>query len=271
MRDEEIARALEALGLTGKEARAYLTLLRNGTSTAQQVSRLLEVQYPAVYRILQSLQSKGWIEVSQERPNRYRPRAPSIVAEEARQAKLDDLGSAAEVVAGLKEVMPARARSPDADLWIYKGPEGVGRKLREVVLAGANPMLCVSPFPVAQDILRLLCDALGKSRHVVRVVLNEENRADVAALGASLGRTVRVQFRFPARPVPRTRLAHSYVFPSDHEVFILNSFYRDGVFVPEKLQGLWVGDMDFVRIQMEAMLENLADEEPARTVGPKAR
>lgn len=269
MRDEEIIRALEALGLTGKESRAYVALLRNGTSTAQQVSQLLDVQYPAVYRILQSLQAKGWIEVSQERPNRYRSRAPGIVAEEARQSKLDNLTSAAEVVADLQETLPSKGRSPDGDLWIYKGPEGVGRKLREIVLGATNPVLCVSPFPVAPDVLRLLCDTLSKSRHAVRVVLNEENRAHVAALGASLGRTLRLQFRFPARPLPRTRLAHSYVFPSDREVFILNSFYREGVFVADKLQGLWVGDMDFVRIQMEAMLEHLAEEESPRAIAPR--
>ncbi len=74
MREEDAVRALETLGLTGKEAAAYLNLQRSGASSAQQVSQLLGVQYPAVYRILQSLQSKGWIDISQERPNRYRAR-----------------------------------------------------------------------------------------------------------------------------------------------------------------------------------------------------
>src|SRR5207249_1781969 len=83
------------------------------------------------------------------------------------------------------------------------------------------------------------------------------NRADLAEFGSLLSRNVRVQFRFPARPLSKTRLAHTYVLPSDHEVFILNSFYRDGQFVSDKLQGLWVGDMDFVRVQLEATLLDL--------------
>src|SRR6266852_3518667 len=103
MKEEEAVRALGTLGLTGKEARAYLNLREQRTATAQQVSQLLGVQYPAVYRVLQSLQSKGWIDVSQERPNRYRARAPRIVAEEARQSRGDDLVAAAEMVGGLKE------------------------------------------------------------------------------------------------------------------------------------------------------------------------
>jgi len=264
LREEDLTRALETLGLTGKEAKAYLVLVRNGVSTAQQVSQLLGVQYPAVYRILQSLQGKGWIEVSQERPNRYRARSPRIVAEEARQGRQDDLVAAAEVVSSLKETAPPKGRDPNGDLWIYKGAESVGRKLREIVLASNNQILCVSPFAVAPEILRLLCDALSRARRTVRVVLNEANRDDLAQLGALIGRTMRVQFRFPARPMPKTRLAHTYVFPSEEEVFIVNSCYRDGALVADKLQGLWVGDMDFVRIQLEAMLENLGEPEGAR-------
>ena len=258
MREEETVRALEALGLTGKEAEAYLNLLRHGASTAQQVSQLLGVQYPAVYRILQSLQSKGWIDVSQERPNRYRARAPRIVAEEARQSRQDDLIAAAEVVSEMKEAPPAKDRSADTDLWIYKGAESIGRKLREVILSSNGQILCVSPFPVAPEILRLLFDALGRSRRLVRVVLNDVNRPDLAELGALLSRNVRVQFHFAPRPLPKTRLAHTYVFPSDEELFILNSFYREGEFVADKLQGLWVGDMDFVRVQLEAMLLDIS-------------
>ena len=141
--------------------------------------------------------------------------------------------------------------------------------MRELVLSSDNQILCVSPFPVAPEILRLLFDALGRSRRVVRVVLSESNRSDLAEVGALLGRNIRVQFRFPSRPLPRTRLAHTYVFPSDEEVFILNSFYRDGAFVSDKLQGLWVGDMDFVRVQLEAMLLDLS-EGNTRKVLPRA-
>lgn len=254
-----MVRALETLGLTSKESLGYLSLVRSGTSTAQQVSRALSVHYPAVYRILQSLQSKGWIEVSQERPNRYHARAPRIMAEEARQSKEEILLAAAETVADLKETAFPRGRSTDADLWMYKGAEPIGRKLGEVVLSGSRQVLCVSPFPVAPEVLRLLFDVLRRSHKPVRVVLNEANRSDLPEVGGLLGRNVRVTFQFPARPLPKTRLAHTFVFPSDQEVFILNSFYRDGNLVVDKLQGLWIGDMDYVRVQLEAMLLDLAD------------
>src|SRR6266550_3807066 len=221
MREEDAVRALETLGLTGKEAAAYLNLQRSGASSAQQVRQ-------------------------------------------------DDLLAAAEIVAQLKEAPPPKGRDADTDLWIYKGAEPIGRKLREVVLSSNSQILCVSPFPVAPEILRLLFDALGRSRRRVRVVLSETNRPDLAEISGLFSRNIRVQFHFPSRPLPKTRLAHTYVFPSDEEVFILNSFYRDGEFVSDKLQGLWVGDMDFVRVQLEAMLLDLS-EPHARRALPRSR
>src|SRR5437667_10030875 len=115
MREEDIGRALETLGLTGKEGRAYLGLVRNGVSTAHQVSQLLGVQYPAVYRILQSLQTKGWIEVSRERPNRYRGRGPRIVAEGAQPPRGDGRGAAARRGGGLRAGSPPKVRGPGQD------------------------------------------------------------------------------------------------------------------------------------------------------------
>src|SRR2546422_4274019 len=86
MREEDALASLETLGLTRKESNAYLILVRNGGCSAAEVSRLLGVQYPAVYRVLHSLQGKGWIEASRDRPNRYRARNPRVVAEQGRQA-----------------------------------------------------------------------------------------------------------------------------------------------------------------------------------------
>ena len=43
MREEDALALIEALGLTSKESRAYLHLIRNGVSTAREVSEALGV------------------------------------------------------------------------------------------------------------------------------------------------------------------------------------------------------------------------------------
>lgn len=257
MREEDALASIEALGLTPKESRAYLHLIRNGVSTAREVSEALGVQYPAVYRILQALQVKGWVEAGRERPNRYRARNPKVVAEETRRIRSEIVSTAALAVAGLEDQMNTKARGTDADLFLYKGVEGVAKKLREVVLAADDRVLVVAPFPVDPEVLRLLFTALRDASRPARVVLNAGNGADVGKLRGVLPAGTRVETKFPAARLPETRLAHSFVFPSDHELFIVNSFYRGGALVAEKLQGLWIGDADYVRLQLEAMVKGL--------------
>ncbi len=271
MREEDAFAALEALGLTRKEAKAYLELVRDGVSTAAHVAALLGVQYPAVYRVLHSLQGKGWIEVSRERPNRYRARNPRVVAEQARQGREQELGAAAERVGALVDEYETKARATDTDLFLYKGLEGVTNKLREVVLSAAGEILVVSPLPQDLDVLRPLFGILHRARLRSRVIMNAANAAEVARLGELARDPVRVQLKFPAAQVPDTRLAHTFVFPSDKELFIVNAFYRRGAFVPEKLQGLWIGDADYVRLQLEATVRSLATvPRSSRRVLPRA-
>jgi len=52
----------------------------------------------------------------------------------------------------------------------------------------------------------------------------------------------------------------------------VDSLYRDGGLAADNLEGLWVGDMDFVRIQLEAMLLDLSQPTAReRKAFPKAR
>jgi len=272
MREEDALASLETLGLTRKESNAYLILVRNGGSSAAEVSRLLGVQYPAVYRVLHSLQGKGWIEASRDRPNRYRARNPRVVAEQARQARAEEIGTAAQRAADLTEEFRSRTRGTEDDLYLYKGPESVANKLREVVLSAGGEILVVCPFAVDAEVLRILFATLRRSPQRSRVVLNRANQEDVARMRGDLGDAINLDVRFPSSHLPDTRLAHTFVFPSDRELFIVNSFYRDGALVLEKLQGLWIGDADYVRLQLEAMVRGLsAGRRGAVRVLPRAR
>ncbi len=271
MREEDALGALETLGLTGKEAKAYLALVQNGVSSAVQLAGLIGVQYPAVYRILHSLQEKGWAEASRERPNRYRARNPRVVAEEARQGRAEAIAEAAERAATLVDEYNAKVRASETDLFLYKGPDSVAKKLQEIVLSATGEVLVVSPAAVDAEVLRLVFPALRRSRQRVRVLLNQGNASDVARLRSLLGPPGRVDLVFPPARLPGTRLSHTFVFPSDKELFILNSFYRDGGLVLEKLQGLWIGDADYVRLQLEAMVRGFpTPRRPTRRVLPRA-
>jgi len=72
--NEEII--LKSFGLTEYEARAYLNLLKLGTSTAEQLSEVGNIPLPRVYDTITELQKKGFVLVNKSRPKKFRAISP---------------------------------------------------------------------------------------------------------------------------------------------------------------------------------------------------
>lgn len=58
---EDIAKNLEQIGMTDKEARVYLALLSLESSTAYEIAQHCDVKKPTVYVILEELRKKGLV------------------------------------------------------------------------------------------------------------------------------------------------------------------------------------------------------------------
>ncbi len=71
MAEEKVVTELLGFGLAKDEAEAYFLLLRAGPSPARIVARRLRVNRMRAYRTLQSLQEKGLVEVTAERPVKF--------------------------------------------------------------------------------------------------------------------------------------------------------------------------------------------------------
>ena len=73
---DKVERALRDIGLTEYETLAYLSLLRSGELTAENVSEASSIPYSKVYSVLENLRERDWIEIEGGRPRRYYPRSP---------------------------------------------------------------------------------------------------------------------------------------------------------------------------------------------------
>lgn len=63
---------LNKLGLTDSEAKVYLALLRNGSASGYEASKISAVPRSKIYNILESLTIKGYIiYAEEENNNRY--------------------------------------------------------------------------------------------------------------------------------------------------------------------------------------------------------
>jgi sugar-specific transcriptional regulator TrmB len=68
-----IVQALESLGLSGYEAKAYSSLLKEYPLTGYQLSRLSGVPRSRIYETLEKLTAKGFVLVQYGHPARYSP------------------------------------------------------------------------------------------------------------------------------------------------------------------------------------------------------
>jgi len=74
MEDEAIL--LKEMGLTEYETKSYLTLLKLGIATAEQISEAASIPLPRVYDTLVELQKKGFVLISKGRPKKFKPNPP---------------------------------------------------------------------------------------------------------------------------------------------------------------------------------------------------
>ncbi|WP_254273227.1 TrmB family transcriptional regulator [Haloarcula marina] len=94
MDDSTLADRLTELGLSEKEVDTYLSILRNGEAKASEIADDTGVSKRYVYSISESLEKRGFVEVSDHVvPTTIRARPPSEVIE-ALSDQLEEMGSA---------------------------------------------------------------------------------------------------------------------------------------------------------------------------------
>ncbi|WP_321428736.1 helix-turn-helix domain-containing protein [uncultured Methanolobus sp.] len=70
--------SLRDLGLTKYEASAYSTLLKEGVTGAQELSRKSDIPVGKIYEVLSNLNNMGLVEFQRSRPRKYRAVKPAI-------------------------------------------------------------------------------------------------------------------------------------------------------------------------------------------------
>jgi sugar-specific transcriptional regulator TrmB len=72
-----IQKALETLGLTEYEAKAYVSLVEKGISTAGDLSALSEIPHSKIYEVLMRLEKRKFVETQKGRPILFKAVKPS--------------------------------------------------------------------------------------------------------------------------------------------------------------------------------------------------
>jgi len=143
---EKTRRALQDLGLTEYETRAYVALLQRGSMTASKISEMAPVPYSKIYEVLGSLERKGWIEIESGRPSKYYPRSP-LDALEATRLRRDRFlrDSETQILGELTPIFEKRESRERPDIWIVRGEFNIMSKIRETVEKSTKEILVAVP------------------------------------------------------------------------------------------------------------------------------
>jgi sugar-specific transcriptional regulator TrmB len=143
---ERVKKAMQNLGLTDYEVRAYLPLIQMGPLTASELSNIADIPYSKIYEVLGSLEEKGWVKVGGGRPAKYYAKSP-VTAVETMKLKLEEkLQQNGEII--ISELMPIfenRWAKEKPDIWILRGEQNILAKLKELIANCERELLLATP------------------------------------------------------------------------------------------------------------------------------
>jgi sugar-specific transcriptional regulator TrmB len=148
---------LKRIGLTGYEAKCYVSLVRLGPADPRRVAADASIPYPSAYGALNSLVRNDWAEVVTRKPAAFRARRPKSV-----KADVDRrIARTFEELEAMYNPEPAR----EAELvYTVRGREKVLAKIYEMVRGAEKSIVLVAPTTGLEDahLLGLLEEAIAR-------------------------------------------------------------------------------------------------------------
>ncbi len=129
---KEIAKELEDIGLSEKEAKVYLALLEVGQETVQNISKKANVNRATTYVILESLQKKGIVTTfEQAKKTFFIAEGPSALYNIIREQQEELEKKDGELDEMMNQLMTVYNLHPDKPkISFYEGKEGLKEMIR---------------------------------------------------------------------------------------------------------------------------------------------
>jgi len=246
MQLSEATKQLQAVGLTKHEAAAFVNLARLGAATAREVARASGVNRVQAYRALDSLEARGLVEVTLDRPKRYAARALREAFDLLEEERRRELAAMEQIRDSLLSAWPKIARRDSATvrLQILKGRTQIYRTLRQFVSTAKQEVLAFTTTKGLQRSYRAgVNDALIESmrRGVKSRLAAEINETNVALMK-------RVAEYVPLRHVDRQRARFIIV---DREAILAFLIQDEKTIRGEGETALWTNSPDFVKAHLD--------------------
>src|SRR5256712_3332886 len=246
MQPGEATKQLQTVGLTKHEAAAFVNLARLGAATAREVARASGVNRVQAYRALDSLEARGLVEVTLDRPKRYAARALREAFDVLEEERRRELAAMEQIRDSLLSAWPKIARRDAATvrLQILKGRTQIYSALRRSVARANKEVLA---FTTTKGIVRSYRAGINEALlAALRRGADAKLIADIVASNAAL-------FSKVARYVPLRHLDDQrgrFIVVDRESVFVFLIQDERGL-KGEGETALWTNSPDFVRAHVD--------------------
>ncbi|MEM3386822.1 MAG: TrmB family transcriptional regulator [Nitrososphaerales archaeon] len=186
---ERARKALEGLGLTEYEIKAYTTLIEYGEQTASDLSRNSGVPYSKIYEVLNSLEEKGWVEVERSRPSRFYPKPPATCVEITKMRLEKEMAeNESRVIEELTPIYEKRDVRERPEIWIIRGEYNILSKVKETISSCRKELNIAIPS-ISPKLANLITPTFARlgSNVKVRVLLSSNISQNILQTLAKLG------------------------------------------------------------------------------------
>ena len=143
-----ILQALELLGLSSYEAKAFAALMKEHPLTGYQLSRISSVPRSRIYETLEKLSAKGFVLIQPGKPVQYIP----ITSEELSHTLQQSLSQNLKQIGDWAKTIEKR-KSPPKNVWLIEGHKNILSKAAYMIETAQH---CVIISGFESDLVELL-------------------------------------------------------------------------------------------------------------------
>lgn len=196
LKGSELQKALETLGLTEYEAKAYISLVQKGTSNAGNLSKLAEIPHSKIYEVLTRLEKKKLVEVQTGRPLFFKAIKPSLAIKGVRteleslieqelserrktlennySKKILQMSNAQTVLEELDNYFELKGTSEPSEefVWTIHGKNNLNNQAKEIILSALHDLRVMAPLDDFSEFEASIKTVNSKSVRVQLVIHN---------------------------------------------------------------------------------------------------
>jgi len=258
----EAIECLRRVGLSRYEAVVFINLARAGAATAGDIARMSGVNRVQTYRALESLEGRGLVEVTLDRPKRYAARAINEVFDMFAEEKRTELENLDAIRKSILEAWPKLSGgtrdATSVRLQVIKGRAQIYKALRRFVETAKKEVLAFTTTKGIQRSYRAGVNEVlvGAMQRGAKPKLLADIDSSNAALMAQVARYL------PLRHVERQRGRFIIV---DRESIFAFLVQDERTIRGDAETALWTNSPDFVGAHVEFFEQAWNAGTPART------